>query len=239
VRKNPPAAQAPTPPPRTAPSQEPPEPQGTGLQVDPTLATRVAEPPIETAPQAAAPVAAPAAPAAPAVEPAPKVHSLLQKLREDFGIDAIPLEDVSLNGHTFTMRLLDTSSIATALRFADSLSLTERENAINLQIALISFAVLGIDGEPTWKVFDVELTPDESVTVEGHLRPTFEPMKPPLRIRVLGATALMDFLNVTATASLSDELWKAYNSRIDPKGSLEGLLKRGQVEEEPEEVPLP
>jgi hypothetical protein len=208
--------------------------------VDPTLATRFPEPPIETAPQAAAPAApAPApAPAAPAVESSSKIHPLLQKLREDFGIDSIPLEDISINGHTFTMRVLDTSSVATSLRFADTLSMTERENAINLQIALISFAVLGMDGEPTWKIFDIELTPPEQVTVEGQIRPIFDPMKPPTRVRVLGATAFMDFLNATATASLADELWKAYNAQVDPKGSLEGLLKMNQ-EEEVEEVPLP
>jgi len=241
VRKNPPAAQAPTPPPRPTPSPEPSEPQGTGLQVDPTLATRFPKPPIETAPQAApaAPApTAPTAPTAPAVESASKDHPLLQKLREDFGIDSIPLEDISINGHTFTMRVLDTGSVATALRFADTLSMTERENAINLQIALISFAVLGMDGEPTWKIFDVDLTPPEQVTVEGQIRPIFDPMKPPTRVRVLGATAFMDFLNATATASLTDELWKAYNAQVDPKGSLEGLLKRNQ-EEELEEVPLP
>jgi len=239
VRKNPPSAQAPSPAPaHTAPEPEPePEPQGTGIQVDPTLATRFPSPEPGPAP-AETPQAAPATTlAAPASDP--QSHPLLKKLREDFGIDSIPLEDVSINGHTFTMRVLDTISVTTALRFADTLSMTERENAINLQVALVSFAVLGIDGEPTWKVFDVGLTPDESVIVEGQARSVFEPLNPPQRVRVLGATAFMDFLNVTATASLVDELWKAYKNQVDPKASLEGLLNRSQTEEEESEVPLP
>jgi len=247
MRKNPPAAQAPTPPMAAAPSPKPPKAQGTGLQVDPSLATRFPEAP-------ASPVSEPAVePAAkPLAEPAPAEnspaqatnHPLLKKLREDFGIDHIPLEDISINGHIFTMRVLDTASVTASLRFADTLSITPRENIINLQIALVSFAVLAIDGEPLWKIFEIPLGHDEKIMVEGQERPVFDPMKPPLRVRTMGATQFMDFLNNTATASLIEELWKTYNSRVDPKASLEKLTERILEEEDEEEaesanIPLP
>jgi hypothetical protein len=140
------------------------------------------------------------------------------------------------------MRVLDTASVTAALRFADTLSITPRENVINLQIALVSFAVLAIDGEPIWKVFEIELGHDEKVIVEGQERPVFDPMKPPTRVRTMGATQFMDFLNNTATASLIEELWSSYNTDVDPKASLEKLTERVLAEGEEDEitnVPLP
>ena len=250
VRKNPPQAAAPTPPSR--PEHRPPEEpvEGTGLQVDPSLATRHPQ-----EPEAPVPEPAPQAPVAPApvqapvmqqVTSEPKIdivhnskHPLLAKLREDFGIDQIPFEDIEINDHIFKMRVLDTASVTSALRFADTLSMTARENTINLQIALVSFAVLAVDEIPVWKVFEVPLGADEKVIVEGKERSVFDPMSPPVRIRTIAATSFMDFLNTTATASLSEELWKAYNQKVDPKGSLQGLMNRSDPDREAEEVPLP
>ncbi len=242
VRKNPPQAATPTPPPRPehrAPPEEPRE--GTGLEVDPSLATRH-QPEETAAPEVPVPTPAITVETEEGIAPAvPDIskHPLLAKLREDFGIDQIPFEDIEINNHIFKMRVLDTASVTAALRFADTLSMTARENTINLQIALVSFAVLAVDKIPVWKMFEIPLGDDEKVIVEGKERSVFDPMSPPTRIRTIAATAFMDFLNITATASLSEELWKAYNQKVDPKGSLQGLMDRTNPEREAEEVPLP
>lgn len=231
VRANPPQAQAPAPAQQASPQGEP-EPS-TGLTVDAGLASRHSP-----APEVAS------TPPGPAPKPAEapietKGHPLLKKLREDFGIDSIPMEEVELNDHKFTMRVLETSSIATALRFADSLSLTWRESNINLQIALVAFSIVAIDGVPTWQVFGIELAPDERVVVEGEFKPVFKPLSPPQRVRILGATAAMDFLNSVATASLSDDLWEFYRTKVDPKASLMAIRDSSQIERDADNVPLP
>jgi hypothetical protein len=136
------------------------------------------------------------------------------------------------------MRVLDTSALATALRFADTLAISDRESTLVLQVALVSFSVLAIDGEPLYEVFEVPLVADEVVTVEGKVRPIFPPLSPPQRVRVLSATLFMDFLNVTATGTLLEELWRAYNEEVDPKGTLKALLENKEKPEE-DEVPLP
>jgi hypothetical protein len=210
----------------------------TGLTVDPTQA-QVPYTPVEPRMPAGA---VPAVPPAPVPVPAVTDTSnpILLKLREDFGIDNIPLEDVDINGHLFTMRVLDTGSITRALRFADTLSMpgSERENGINLQIAMCSFAVLAIDGEPVWQVFNVPIPKEHSVTVEGTERPIFAPMDPPTEVRIVGATQLMDFISGQASTSLLNELWKQYREKIDPKGTLDELMLAIQEGEEPD-VPLP
>ncbi len=242
VRKNPPKADEPTPapPPRPEHRSEEPEPKGTGLQIDPSLATRYSEEPAApAAPAAAAPI--PETPVMPSSES--NEHPMLKRLREDFGIDQIPFEDININEHIFTLRVLDTASVTSALRFADTLSISPRENTVNLQIALISFAVLAVDSVPLWLMFEVPLGNDEKVIVEGKERAVFDPMNPPIRVRTIAATAFMDFLNLSATASLSEELWNAYNKNVDPKGSLKSLLGRVTVNENEEEavenIPLP
>jgi hypothetical protein len=146
--------------------------------------------------------------------------------------------DVDINGHKFTMRVLDTAAVSTALRFADTLSMTERENSINLQIALTAFAVFAIDGEPLWKVFDVPIPDIDTVIVEGVRRPIFDPMKPPHGVRSIAASEMMEFMSVELSASVLAELWKRYGTDVDPKGSLDELLNMVNNEEE-DNVPLP
>lgn len=252
VRQGVPQATAPQPLPQTevppvAPPAAPRE--YTGLTVDPAQA-EVQHTPVEPRlPEGAGgappiqPPAAPPAPAAAAPPPPPAstvVNETLSKLRQDFGIEKIPLTDVTLSGHTFSMRVLDTSSVSTAIRFADTLSMTERENAINLQIALVAMSVMSIDGDPLYKVFDVNITPDHLVMVEGVERVTFNPLTPPASIRTTAATQFMEFLNSTASASLLTALWDKYNKDVDPKGTLEavmGVVKGGG--EAADEIPLP
>jgi hypothetical protein len=251
VRQGAPQATAPQPLPQTeVPPVTPPAAPavGTGITVDPTQA-QVQHTPVEPRlpegagggapppPPNTPPVAAPAAPVPPSGPPA-GTNSILTGLREDFGIDSIPTVDIDINGHIFTMRVLDTASVSTALRFADTLSMTERENAINLQIALTAFAVFAIDGEPLWKVFSVPIPDVDTVIVEGERRPIFNPMKPPHGVRSIAASELMEFLSTELSASVLAELWKRYGTEVDPKGSLEELM--AMVEGEPEDdVPLP
>jgi hypothetical protein len=239
VRQGAPQAAAPQPlrsddvPPRTPPA----DPQEhTGLTVDPSQA-QVDYTPVEpTLPAGAAPQAAPAAPV-PTAAPVPAaVNPILVGLRQDFGIESIPLTDVPVNNHVFTMKVLDVGAVTQALRFADTLSMpgSERENAINLQIALVSFAVLAIDKEPVWKVFDIAVPEESLVMVEGQKRPIFDPMMPPPGVRILGATSFMDFLSGQASSSLLAELWAQYGSKVDPNGSLDNLmlsLQDGEIEE--------
>lgn len=225
VRQNPPAAAAPTPAPRDF-----------GVRVE----TPVSAP-------TPVPVAQPAPVAAPVLVQAPKIfgaqpisgHPILQKLRQDFGIDNIPVEKVDINGTVFTMRVLDNSSVTYALRVADSLSLVPRENALNLRTALTAFSVLAIDGTALWEIFEVGIETSQQVLVEGRVRPSFDPMNPPQNIRALGASMFMDWLNNSATSSLIDELWKAYTEKVDPKSSLGELLKRtDQAGGDQDNVPL-
>jgi hypothetical protein len=244
VRQGTPQAAAPQPlpqaevPPRTAPAppQEP-----TGLTVDPTLAQPAYTPVEPRLPEGAQPQAAPVAPAPPAA-PVPMgagVASVLNGLRQDFGIDNIPVVPIEINGHVFSMRVLDTAAVSTALRFADTLSMTERENAINLQMALTSFAIFAIDGEPLWKVFNVQIPDAETVIVEGERRPIFNPLKPPHGIRMVAASELMEFMSTELSASVLAELWARYGKEVDPKGSLEELLAMVEKDEAVENIPLP
>lgn len=244
VRQGTPQAAPPQPlPPTDVPPVTPPaEPQaGTGLTVDPTQA-QVQHTPVEPR----LPTDAPAPPAAPvATEPRMTVGTsgILSKLRQDFGIDSIPLTDISVGDHTFTMRVLAVGSVTQALRFADTLSMpgSERENAINLQIALTSFAIVAIDGEPVYTVFDVPIPDMHMTVVEGQSRPIFAPMDPPPEVKVVGATQLMDFLSSTASASLLAELWEQYGKTVDPQGSLEQMLESLQEDmtEAEADIPLP
>jgi hypothetical protein len=167
--------------------------------------------------------------------------SILSKLRQDFGIDSIPLTDIIVGDHTFTMRVLTVGYVTQALRFADTLSMpgSDRENAINLQIALTSFAIVAIDGEPVYKVFNVPIPDVHMTVVEGQQRPVFAPMDPPPEIKVVGATQLMDFLSGTASASLLSELWEQYGKSVDPQGSLEQMLESLQEDETEAEVDIP
>lgn len=239
VRQGVPQAAAPQPlPPTDVPPVAPPAtPQEyTGLTVDPTPA----EAPVPVAAPAPVPVAP--VPVAPAPAPAPSIviTETLSKLREDFGIDKIPLTEVVLNGHTFALRVLDTASVSTAIRFADTLSMTDRENAINLQIALVSMSVMSIDGEPLYKVFDINIPQDQLIMVEGVKKVSFPPLNPPVSIRTAAATNLMEFLNTTASTSLLGALWDAYNADVDPKGTLKQLMDVvNSAGEGVEEIPLP
>ena len=228
VRQNPPQAATPVPPPSRPEPRSPEEPsEGTGLEVDPTLATRhqreeepyTAPVRVETDPREF-PIPNPD-PAPPATG---QTHPFLVKLRQDFGIEAIPLEEIKVGPTTFTMRVLDGNSVTTAVRFADTLSLSPRENELNLQTAMSAFAVVAIDGEPLWKVFDVPLEEHERVMVEGVWKAVFDPLNPPERVRMMASTKFMDFLSKEATMDLQSELWDAYQKRVDPKGSLEALL---------------
>jgi hypothetical protein len=173
------------------------------------------------------------------VEPVESVgsdHPLLKKLRQDFGIDAIPLEEVKIGTHVFTMRVLDGAAVTTAVRFSDALSIGPRENELNLQTCLASFAVIAIDGEPLWKVFEIPLEHDERVFVEGQWKPVFDPKTPPDRVRMMASTKFMDFLSKEATMELMSELWTSYKKRVDPKGSISSFLVEG---EKSEDIPLP
>ena len=154
-----------------------------------------------------------------------KVHPLLQKLRQDFGIERIPLESIIINDTEFTLKVLDAHSITAALRFADTLSIGERENNLNLQIALTSFSVVSINNVPLWQVFDVPLKDEEKVLVEGIYRPVFDPRKPPERVKMTASTRFMDFLNKEATTDLLEKLWNFYKNKVSNKDSVEEILE--------------
>ena len=250
VRKNPPQAAAATPPPRPEHRPPPEEPkEGTGIQVDPSLATHH-QPQNDAGGAGDQPSPTPTTSVA--VEPEPRefplgqpqpepaagpTHPLLQKLRQDFGIDQIPLEEIKVGSHVFTMRVLDGNAVTTAVRFADTLSISPRENELHLQTAMSAFAVVAIVGEPLWQVFDIPLEEAERVMVEGQWRAVFDPLNPPERVRMMGSTKFMDFLAKEATMDLQAELWEAYQKKVDPKGSIEALLGN-TTEGETQDLPL-
>jgi len=224
VRANPPQAASPQP--------------GQGITVDPTLQPEY-QPVEPRLPEAAQPPApqAPAPGVGPIATPVldASTSPLLSKLRQDFGIDQLPLKEIKVNGHVFSMRVLDAGLIATAVRFADSLSMVPRENEINFHIALVSFSVMAIDNEPLYSVFDVDIPNEEQIEVEGVKRVRFAPMNPPMSVRNLAATQFMAFLNKDVTPELVDALYKAYGSEVDPQGTLTSLMEAGEPEED---VPL-
>ncbi len=238
VRKNPVQAATPVPPPprpeHRAPPEEPQE--GTGLEVDPSLVTRhqPEEVPAPVAPEQVQDPTTPVAAAAPVVN---QDHPLLKKLRQDFGIDAIPLEEIKIGAHVFTLRVLDGGAVTAAVRFADAMSIGPRETELNLQTCLTSFAVVAIDGEPLWRVMDIPLEEAERVFVEGQWKPVFDPQSPPDRVRMMASTKFMDFLSKEATMDLMSDLWTNYKKKVDPKGSIEPLLREAE-EETPEDLPL-
>ena len=208
VRQNPPRAAAPT----AAPVVAPPVIESSGAQEE---------------------IPAPApAPVAPSPKENPAVgqdHPLLQKLRKDFGIQSIPTEDVTIGDMTFTLRVLDAKSVTAALRFTDTMSVTARENDINFQLAVTAFSVISINGEPLWKIFDIPLEEKERVYHSGEFYPRFDPKEPPERVRMMASVKLMDFLNSEATMDLMDTLWKFYQQKVDPKGSLAKLAEAAKT----------
>lgn len=171
------------------------------------------------------------------------INKVLSKLRQDFGIDTIPKVDVKLGESIFTLRLLDSESISSAVRFADMISLSERENVLKLQIACVSFAVQAIDGVPLWKIFDIPIPNEYKIRVEGRDTHTFAEMNPPTPMRMQAAASFMDFLGEETVPSLADELWRAYGEKVDSQGSLSATLERigggSQEEDEEENLPLP
>jgi len=246
VRKNIPQATPPSPMPQTdmPPRAEPQNsPQATGLQVDPGQAEVPYAPvehrlPKETVTEQ--PVASNSHSTA-SYTPTDSTNPILSKLREDFGIDKISLEEVKIGNMVFTMRILTTELVAMAMRFSENLSMSSGEQALNMQIACVAFSVQAIDGEPLWKIFDVKPDDSDMVTVEGESRPIFHPMKPPHGIRIQACTQLMEFLGAEASPALVDSLWEAYGEKVDPKGSLKSIVERvtSEGDGEPEDLPLP
>jgi hypothetical protein len=119
------------------------------------------------------------------------------------------------------------------------MSIGTRENELNLQTCLTAFAVVAVDGEPLWKMFDIPLEHDERVFVEGQWKPVFDPNSPPDRVRIMASTKFMDFLSKEATMELMTELWTNYKEKVDPKGSLASLLGDSESGEGSEDIPLP
>jgi hypothetical protein len=168
------------------------------------------------------------------------VNPVLAKLRQDFGIDSIPTEDVTLGESTFTLRILETGSVSMAVRFADTISLSDRESVLNLQLSCVAFSIQAIDGVPLWQVFNIPVDDDQKITVQGKETFKFAPMSPPPSMRIQAATQFMDFLATESAPSLVDELWKAYGEKVDHKGTLSAIVERLKGEEEPpEDIPLP
>jgi hypothetical protein len=65
-------------------------------------------------------------------------------------------------------------------------------------------------------------------------------MNPPAAIRTTAATQFMEFLNTTASTSLLGALWESYNADVDPKGTLQQLMRVvGNAGEGVEDIPLP
>jgi hypothetical protein len=56
---------------------------------------------------------------------------------------------------------------------------------------------------------------------------------------MMASTKFMDFLSKEATMDLMSELWSEYKSKVDPKGAINALLGEADIEEVPEDLPLP
>jgi hypothetical protein len=159
-----------------------------------------------------APTARPAAPG-----PRPRVrveHPILEKLRQDLGIDAIATYEVKIGEHIWTLRTLTSGEVAVASRLADQVSNGVTEHAIIYQSALAAHSVVAIDGEPTHEVFGVDVPP-------GTLS---DPFRPPRAVRAVAAQRLYEFITEESRTQLSQRLYDAYLDKADHAGAVATYL---------------
>lgn len=153
----------------------------------------------------------------PAVKPGPRrrQHPVLSQLREDLGIDSIRPVDVAIGGHTWTLAALTPGDIATAARLADNLAIGRVETHMTYQTAVISHAVIAIDGVPTHEVFGVELPPGMAVD---------NPLRPSRSVRFHAAGKLFDFIQEEGKSTLGAKLFDAYMDKMDASGEVRSYL---------------
>ncbi len=143
------------------------------------------------------------------------VHPVLQKLREDLGVEKTEVHDVQIGEHTWSLLPLSNGEVASATRLAEQISLGAVEHEMIYRAALASMSVVRIDGVPTFEVFGVEV-PTGTVVMN--------PLRPPRSIQYLAATRLYDFIVDESRARLADRLYEAYADRCDPYDAVESYM---------------
>jgi len=96
--------------------------------------------------------------------PAGKTHPILQKMRATVGMRSVqPPVVVDIGGCKYSMKPLDRLAIVNASTLAVSTTSNPLGYQTNLEVAIISFSVVAIDGVPLYEIFSI---PEEEI-VEG------------------------------------------------------------------------
>lgn len=142
-------------------------------------------------------------------------HPVLGALRRDFGLDSIKTEDVWIEGHKWTIGLLDAREMGLISRIADRFAstLTEREMMANYAIAAVSTRM--IDDVPVYKVFGVPIPPG-TIVEDG--------VQPPRHIRSQAALNLFEFLTEESKNKLAYTLFESYADLLDDKDQVRSYL---------------
>lgn len=95
--------------------------------------------------------------------PEGKTHPVLQKMRAALGSKiAVKPIDVSLGGCVYSLQVLDRSSMAQATVLATAATSDPSLYDVNLETALIAFALVAIDNVPLVDIFDIPTHRDDT-----------------------------------------------------------------------------
>lgn len=144
----------------------------------------------------------------------PTQHPVVNSLLRDLGFSEAQLETVEYKGHSFTMRKNPAELFAYVLSVVSKSSSTNDERMVRLTLTLPAVSVVFIDGVPSWKVLEV------NVSTLGN----FDDSNPPYRVAVKVAPKLIDLfignkLDIDVITELADRYEKKW-STTDPEIEL-------------------
>lgn len=137
-----------------------------------------------------------------------RLHPILRKIRQEFGIETVPSVTVEIGSVKWTMAPLNQEMLGYALRMADSLSASISEHTVKLMIARAACSVVAIDGIPIYKIFNVKLEKDEKI---------LNYVNPPSRVRKLCANNVYDLVALDTVSSLGRMLADEYEEKLESK----------------------
>lgn len=137
-----------------------------------------------------------------------KLHPVLCKLRQEFGIETIKTVDVEIGSIKWTLKALTQDKIAYAIRITEKLSDSSYENMVRLSLMKVASSIVAIDGVPAYKVLDVKpQSPNEKIV---------DPFNPPVNIQRICTLRLYDLLSSETLPTLGKQLADAYDEKMEP-----------------------
>jgi len=146
-------------------------------------------------------------------------HPILAKLRHDLGIQALPVFDVEIGGHIWTLRTLSPSDVAMAASMATTMAQTIVDQKLLSETAIVAHAVAAIDGVPAYEIFGID--PPVGVIVTDHLRP-------PRQILYQTVVRVFEFINEGTRTFLPQKLHAAYRDKCEAGGAVESYLDNAE-----------